>query len=58
MKKIVGQCVQVTLNYGKADVTNKTATPIFTNILLEDIVCEYAALGPRWFAVGTTCSVA
>merc|ERR1711879_108122 len=31
---------QVTLNYGKANVTNKSATPLFHNIRLEDVRCE------------------
>ena len=41
MKDIDGQCVQVTLNYAKGiKPTNKTATPVFRNILLEDVRCD------------------
>jgi hypothetical protein len=40
MQKIEGQCIQVTLNYhaGLAP-TNKTATPVFRDILLENVTC-------------------
>ena len=38
MKEIAGQCVQVTLNYGKGlKPTNKTATPIFVRRLLNSV---------------------
>jgi polygalacturonase len=40
MKEIDGECIQMTLNYKKAAPTNKTATPIFDNILIENVVCE------------------
>lgn len=38
MESIEGQCVQITLNY-HADIppTNKTATPVFNGILLENV---------------------
>ena len=41
MEEIQGQCVQVTLNY-HADLkpTNKTGTPVFRNILLENVRCD------------------
>jgi hypothetical protein len=43
MKEIAGQCIQVTLNYAKGlKPTNKTATPAFRNIVLEDIKCDKA----------------
>jgi polygalacturonase len=41
MKAIAAQCVQVTLNFRKGlEPTNKTATPVFRNIVLEDIRCS------------------
>lgn len=40
MVDIQGQCVQVTLNYHEAAPTNRTATPVFNNILIEDVVCH------------------
>lgn len=40
MKEIGGQCIQITLNYHPEPPTNKTATPVFKNILLEDIRCD------------------
>ena len=41
MKAIVGDCVQVTLNYhaGLAP-TNATATPVFRDVLLENVRCD------------------
>eukprot|EP01052_Picozoa_sp_SAG31_P016950 SAG31_NODE_1142_length_9696_cov_3.874232_4_plen_140_part_00 len=43
MKEIQGQCIQVTLNYDAGlKPTNKSATPVFRNILLEDIRCDKA----------------
>ena len=44
MKEIGGQCIQITLNYHPGiPPTNKTATPVFKNILLEDIRCDKAS---------------
>lgn len=39
MLEIDGQCVQMTLNYGKADPTNTSATPVFDGIVIEDVYC-------------------
>jgi polygalacturonase len=41
MVEIAGQCVQVTLNYHAGlNATNKTGTPVFRNILLENVRCD------------------
>ena len=44
MHEIQGECVQITLNYhaGLAP-TNKTGTPVFKNILLENVHCNKGA---------------
>jgi len=43
MKTIAGQCVQVTLNYHPGlSPTNQTGTPVFRDILLENVRCDKA----------------
>ena len=44
MQEIQGQCVQVTLNYHAGLLkTNKTGTPVFKDILLENVRCDKGA---------------
>ena len=39
MVEIDGQCIQMTLNYGKAAPTNKSATPVFDGVVIENVHC-------------------
>lgn len=44
MHEIQGQCVQITLNYHAGLLkTNKTGTPVFKDILLENVRCDKGA---------------
>eukprot|EP00927_Polykrikos_kofoidii_P034763 TRINITY_DN29417_c0_g1_i1.p1 TRINITY_DN29417_c0_g1~~TRINITY_DN29417_c0_g1_i1.p1 ORF type:complete len:426 (-),score=49.19 TRINITY_DN29417_c0_g1_i1:89-1366(-) len=40
MVDIEGECVSMTLNYGKAPPTNASATPLFDGVLIENVICR------------------